>query len=329
VESQAQEISAAASPRLSGGETPAKPAVLPADSAAESDADVFSHGDGAGTLSGGAVLERFVPASDFDRTTAVYQMWNVLDRFAVGHNYGCVDKSPFSPKGKATVCTAKSDRFNPFVFAYIRPSQLEVYTRQVRSRNVRTYCEIGMNAGHGTVAMLMASPELQVHTFDLLEWKYSDKVAELIAMLYPGRFHVYRGSSFDTVPAFSKDAAAPKCGAALIDGLHTKPGATQDLVNMRGAVACDHVLFIDDLQSEVGGVVDAMVAAGDLEILERHSFDSADPSTCLRIYERIGKGKMKMMALADVDKHWKLVQWCNFERFAFAVARYRNLPHCT
>ena len=198
-----------------------------------------------------------------------------------------------------------------------------------------SYCEIGMNAGHGTAAALLTSPSLEVHSFDMQEWGYSDVVADFLSTVFPGRFHNHSGSSFENVPRFAEDAATPPCDAALIDGGHYKQAVETDLANMRLAVACDHILFLDDLQSDVGRVVDDLVDKGDLEILERHAFDANDPATCLRVYERNrpknGEGRWwptKMMPLEDVDKRWTLVRKCGFENFAFAVARFKNLPQC-
>ena len=287
-----------------------------------------------------AFKDRFRPAKTKEYVAAVDQMWNVLDRIAMRWNFGCVDKSPFSnPK---TLCAARGDRFNPYVFGYIRPSQRDVYERhlvqQRRSlarESPQVYCEIGMNAGHGTVAALLTSRTLQVHSFDMQEWGYSDAVAEFIRTVFPGRFHNHSGSSFENVPAFAQNAAMPPCDAALIDGAHYKAGVSTDLANMRAAMQCDHVLFIDDLQTEVGGVVDAMVETGTLEILEKHAVTPDDPAACMRIYERNrlkpGEARWwptKMMPLEDVDRRWTLVEKCGFEPFAFAVARYKGLAHC-
>ena len=36
----------------------------------------------------------------------------------------------------------------------------------VRRPEVKTYCEIGMNGGHSTVAMLEANAQLVVHSFE-------------------------------------------------------------------------------------------------------------------------------------------------------------------
>jgi len=286
--------------------------------------------------------DRFQAKSGAEYATAVGQMWNVLDRLAMRWNFGCVDKSPLSnPK---TLCTARSDRFNPFIFGYIRPRQRDVYERHLRAQRAalagragpQIYCEIGMNAGHGTAAALLTSPDIVAQSFDMQEWGYSDAVAEFLATVFPGRFHNHSGSSFDTVPAFFRSAGAPRCDAALVDGAHYTRGVEIDLANVKRAVACDHVLFLDDLsQPEVGGVVDALVARGELEILERHAMDAGDPAACLRVYERNkprpGEGRWwptKLMPREDVDRHWTLVRKCGFENFAFAIARFRNPPSC-
>ena len=169
-----------------------------------------------------------------------------------------------------------------------------------------------------------------MQTFDMLEWKYSDAVARFVGELFPGRFQAHGGSSFDTLPAYSANLANPRCDAALVDGLHTRAGAVKDLRNMRDAVACDHVLFVDDLQTEVGGVVDDMVAAGELEVLERQPFDRHDPATCLRVYDRVlpQPGERRwwptaMMPLEDVARRWTLVEnLCGLSTAELATERF-------
>ena len=59
-------------------------------------------------------------------------------------------------------------------YGYMREVQLHAYSQLVWHRpRVRTYCEVGFNGGHGTVAMLLASPRLQVHSFELGIFPYT------------------------------------------------------------------------------------------------------------------------------------------------------------
>jgi hypothetical protein len=193
-------------------------------------------------------------------------MWNVLDMLAKRHNYGCSDKSPWfsTKKSSKSACTGKSDRFNPFMFGYLRPVQMTEHAKHLRRIDAKVYCEVGMNAGHGTAAALLTKPDLISHSFDLLEWKYSPVVVDFLETTFPGRVHVHGGSSFTTVPAFFGTPGAPKCDAMLVDGLHTEEGTRRDLLNMRAAAACNHVVFIDDLESGRGSdlAMRKMVAAG-------------------------------------------------------------------
>ena len=50
----------------------------------------------------------------------------------------------------------------------------------------------------------------------------------------------------------------------LVDGLHTEEGTRRDLLQLRAAAACNHVVFIDDLESGRGSdlAMRKMVAAG-------------------------------------------------------------------
>jgi hypothetical protein len=136
---------------------------------------------------------RYFPQSQTAYQASVLTMWNVLDTLIKAQNFGCVDKSPLSHPTSA--CTGKSDRFNPYSFGYLRPVQMLAHARHIhRLAGAATYCEVGMNGGHGAVAALLANPALVVHAFDLLEWHYSPTVAAFLNQSFPGRFHCHGGA---------------------------------------------------------------------------------------------------------------------------------------
>ena len=124
--------------------------------------------------------------SEAEYEASVLTLWNELDTLVARHNYGCVHKSPLSHPNTSK-CSGRAARFNPYAFGYMRPVQMLAHARHIRrvaataaqSRAV-TYCEIGMNGGHGVAAALLAEPTLVAHSFDLHEWRYSLAVADFL-----------------------------------------------------------------------------------------------------------------------------------------------------
>ena len=276
----------------------------------------------------------FEPSSASQYEASVLTLWNVLKHLAHKFNYGCNDKSPLS--NPRTSCTAKSDRFNAFMFGSSRPVQMREYSKHMRRINATTYCEVGMNTGLGTVAALSTHPKMVAHSFDLMEWRYTPAIVDFISMIFPGRHEVHAGSSFTTLPQFAGGVGARSCDAALVDGAHTETGAATDIANMRAAMKCNHVIFLDDLDQPSGTAVRAAIQRGELEMLEEFSFPPDSPEACIYMYKkRQGRKHHKMLRdAAMVEEHYHLEYSCpNVEMaggrpWAFGIARYKNLPHC-
>ena len=185
----------------------------------------------------------------------------------------------------------------------MRKVQLLAYSRVVwagvgtdalaRGQNSKgvVYCEVGLNAGHGTIAMLLANPRVQVrvrtvgservglllrppsrstfhglsfmpqlrasqvYSFDLMLFPYSPTVVHLIDSTFPGRFRVIRGDSTVSVPQHVRQVVAgksPWCDVALVDGDHSFAGSKQDLINIAQMAKCNATLLADDINEGPG-----------------------------------------------------------------------------
>ena len=154
---------------------------------------------------------RFIPQTHEQYLSAVYTLWNLLDHTMYQHR----SKRPVYPYG------------------YMRLVQLKAYSRLVwRNPTARTYCETGVNGGHGTAAMLLANPNLVAHSFDPGEQPYSDEVFKILSVYFGPRFILHRGSSHVHLPTAAADLAG-KCDVLLVDGDHTASGAHQDIVDFK------------------------------------------------------------------------------------------------
>ena len=68
-------------------------------------------------------------------------------------------------------------------YGYMRLVQLHAYSRLGWNREGgHTYCETGVNGGHGTAAMLLANPQLVAHSFDEGIQPYSREVFDMLKL---------------------------------------------------------------------------------------------------------------------------------------------------
>ena len=207
-------------------------------------------------MNAAAYHERFQPQTLAQYHSAVATMWNLLDRnieTTCKNQHGC----PGTP------------------FGYMRPAQLEHYSSFVWQKGEMTYCEIGFNGGHGTAAMLLANPKLQVHSFELGGYPYTAP-AEALVSLYFGkdRFHYHRGDSTRLVPAFATNLSR-SCDVLLVDGDHRYAGALEDIRNMRALAKPGAVLLLDDLDEGPGPAIEKALAEGTIELTEQFMFNAS------------------------------------------------------
>jgi hypothetical protein len=164
---------------------------------------------------------RFVPSTRAQYHAAVATLWNLLDRNIQRHSEHC-------HRGRAA-CPGTP-------FGYMRPAQLEHYSSFVWGRGALNYCEVGFNGGHGTVAMLLANPELVAHSFELGGYAYVREAQELVRSYFGERFRPYLGNSRALVPQAAGQRASNStssntpalrhaCDVLLVDGDHGSEGA--------------------------------------------------------------------------------------------------------
>lgn len=207
---------------------------------------------------------RFIPGSVNESLTATYAIWNLLD--ATMHQV---------------------DSGNNYQTGYVRELQLRRMVSLVRSESVRTYCEIGFNGGHSAAAMLLANPRLQVHSFDLMIWGYSNETSRLLRTMFGKRFVMHAGDSTKTVPAWTRDAPR-RCDMLFVDGDHSAKGARIDMVNMRQAAAPGAIAIADDINSDPGLALEALAKDGQIEVVESYGpFEAPSPhNPCMRTNKR-------------------------------------------
>ena len=208
--------------------------------------------------------QRFVPGSVNESLTATYAIWNLLD--ATMHH--------ISPE-------------HNYQTGYVRELQLRRMVNLVRRPHVKTYCEIGFNGGHSAVAMLLANPNLHVHSFDLMGWGYSNETSRLLRTMFGRRLTMHRGDSTITVPAWAEETPH-RCDVLFVDGDHSVRGATIDMKNMRQAAAPNAMAVADDINSDPGRALEALAKDGSIDVLESYGpFEAPSPhNPCMRTAKR-------------------------------------------
>jgi len=214
---------------------------------------------------------RYVPDTYEQYTAAVYVLWNLLD--GIVHQEMRGHQRPFVPYG------------------YMRKVQLRAYSKLVWKRDdLRTYCETGVNGGHGTAAMLLANPNLISHSFDPGEQPYSDAVFRTLNWYFGDRFQLHRGDSHKTLPLFLSDRTRGRCDILLVDGDHSENGAFRDIVDFHALAACNANVLLDDIMETTkrlnGGpqrAIKRAEAEGLMRVIERHVYNETSvENPCLR-----------------------------------------------
>ena len=108
-----------------------------------------------------------------------------------------------------------------------------------------TYCETGFNYGKSAMAALLAG--YKVYSFDVQQHAYSERAANLMEIIWPNKFVMTKGSSFDTIPGFHERNPNVKCNVLSIDGLHTMEGVMRDTKNLKAFSEQGSLVFIDDI----------------------------------------------------------------------------------
>lgn len=110
---------------------------------------------------------------------------------------------------------------------------------------------------------------MQVHSFDLMMWGYSNKSSELLSTLFGRRFVMHPGDSKRTVPKWTRHSPN-QCDVIFVDGDHMMIGAHLDMINMRQAAAAGAVAVADDINTSPGVALEALAKDGFISIHESY-----------------------------------------------------------
>ena len=199
--------------------------------------ELYSHAEPKQLLDFSKGVDRFAPRTFEESIVAVYSTWNLLDRMVLTPGIHIV----------------------PWAFGMFLPVQVEKLVRFVRLQGVRTYCEVGFNGGHTAAAVLSATRDVTVRSFDIGEYgEHTSRNAKWLAQIYPKRFNFTLGDSRTTIPQLSRRIAngvEPSCDIILVDGSHEEMPTYQDLTHFRRAASPGAIVITDDLDSPAASAV--------------------------------------------------------------------------
>lgn len=276
-----------------------------------------------------AQFDRYRPRGFKASMMAVYQLWNLLDRY----NFETLHNTSL-----------------PWIYGYLREVQVEALVHAVQQKGVRRYCEVGFNGGHSAVAVLASAPEVNVISFDNAAYgRHTRHNAGQIQRWFPNRFNFVEGDSRNTLPLMIhriRNGLEPSCDVILVDGSHKELEVLRDLYHMHKASSCRAPVFVDDLDGGPGKAVLSVAKEGKFMMKQWFLYDSRpmppsqarveaekrnityvlDPSRtlnpCLRFYfhgRAIGK---------ECYETWdaKKCRLC-LPTFEWGIGQYQ-LPHC-
>ena len=113
--------------------------------------------------------------------------------------------------------------------------------------NKKNVCEIGFNAGHSLLYMLVVNPTAEYTLFDLGEHLYSKPCLEYIRSLFPTtKIRIFWGDSRKTMVEYLSSPSHQTFDCIHIDGGHTPEIFEKDWVNSYSLAKDNGIIIFDD-----------------------------------------------------------------------------------
>lgn len=132
------------------------------------------------------------------------------------------------------------------------PKQVNIYSLARTGRNI---LEIGFNAGHSVLLMLMANEDSKITCFDICEHSYTEKCFEYLDKTFPNRLLLVKGDSQKTVPEYNHNM---KYDLIHIDGGHHPDITRKDFENCY-KIGSRFIVMDDTNMSFVNGIVEEAI----------------------------------------------------------------------
>jgi len=161
-----------------------------------------------------------------------------------------------------------------FSHPFTASSQLDVDSHPKRfnlwrlARNRNHIMEIGFNAGHSSLIMLLSNRDALLTIFDLEKHVYTRPCFELLQNFFP-HMRAHYGDSKQTVSAFTRDNPNARYDLIHIDGAHEFETLEHDYQNAKTLSHKDTVIVVDDTDGPIGKYIQEKVLMGEIVMLNR------------------------------------------------------------
>jgi predicted O-methyltransferase YrrM len=114
------------------------------------------------------------------------------------------------------------------------------------AQNSDNFLEIGFNAGHSALILLMANPNLSLFCVDIGQRAYTHRAAEHMKQRFGTRFHLWFGDSREVLPRLYIQHPMLRFDALHIDGGHSEGIAFADMSNAIRMARPGAYFIVDD-----------------------------------------------------------------------------------
>ncbi len=123
------------------------------------------------------------------------------------------------------------------------------YQKAVKGK--KRVCEIGFNAGHSILTMILVNPDAEYVLFDLGIHKYLKPCFEYFKKRFPGlNIKIIWGDSRNTLPMYHKENPEMWFDIIHIDGSHKREVYTIDWKNSLDISSAGSILIFDDTDNK-------------------------------------------------------------------------------
>jgi predicted O-methyltransferase YrrM len=138
----------------------------------------------------------------------------------------------------------------------------KIQNLQTLASEKKHICEIGVNAGHSLLLMLLVNPTAKYTLFDLGNHGYTRPCVEYIKEQFPeAKIDIHYGSSVDTLPRY-EGAPFDLCH---LDGGHTEDVFSHDYANVSKLIEKNGTIIFDDYDlPAIRAFVDSKVSEGEI-----------------------------------------------------------------
>jgi hypothetical protein len=141
----------------------------------------------------------------------------------------------------------------------------KIHNLKVLCAGKKRICEIGVNACHRLLLMLLVNPDAEYTLFDLGNHKYTRPCIEYIRSQFPAaKIEIIYGNSVETIPNYIAQGPE-KYDLCHLDGGHTREVFSHDYENVKKMVGPDGTVIFDDYDlGDIHNFVNSKVSTGDI-----------------------------------------------------------------